>query len=47
MLRGAYDMFDMSMDVFSAFKEMADATGGLSDSSANIQSLVESASISI
>lgn len=44
MLRGAYDMFDMSMDVFSAFKEMANATGGMSDSSANIASLVESAS---
>jgi len=44
MLRGAYDMHDMSMDIFSAFKEIADATGGLSDSSANITALVESAS---
>jgi hypothetical protein len=44
MLRGAYDIHDMSQGIFSAFKEMADATGGLSDSSANMANLVESAS---
>lgn len=36
-------MQDMSMDIFKIFKDIAEATGGLSDSSANVASLLKRA----
>jgi VWFA-related protein len=36
-------MHDMSMGIFKIFKDIAEATGGLSDSAANVASLLKRA----